>query len=227
MSALFADRQDAGRRLAARLQSLAGRSDVVVLALPRGGVPVAAEVAAALGAPLDVFVVRKLGVPGHEELAMGAVASGGVRVVNQEIVHASGVSRREFDDDTEREQREVERRERTYRGKRPFPNLRGATVLLIDDGVATGSTMMAGVLALRQHAAERIIAAAPVMAREAALALTRVADQCVYLAQPEPFFGVAMHYQDFGQTTDAEVLEILAAHSARSTDREVAHAART
>jgi len=209
MSVLFDDRYDAGRRLATRLHSLAGRPGLMVLGLPRGGVPVAGEVAAALGAPLDVFVVRKLGVPGHEELAMGAVASGGVRVVNQDVVHAAGITRRDFDEVTDMELREVQRRERAYRTERPFPDLRGATVILVDDGVATGSTMLAGVHALRQLGPAAVIVAAPVMARDAYRALERDADRCECVAVPEPFYGVGMYYQDFSQTGDEEVRSIL------------------
>jgi putative phosphoribosyl transferase len=209
MSVLFDDRYDAGRRLATRLHSLAGRPGLMVLGLPRGGVPVAGEVAAALSAPLDVFVVRKLGVPGHEELAMGAVASGGVRVVNRDVVHAAGITRRDFDEVTDKELREVQRRERAYRTERPFPDLRGATVILVDDGVATGSTMLAGVHALRELGPAEVIVAAPVMARDAFRALEREADRCECVAVPEPFYGVGMYYQDFSQTGDEEVRSIL------------------
>jgi predicted phosphoribosyltransferase len=227
MSALFHDRHDAGRQLAARLQSLTGRPGLVVLGLPRGGVPVAGEVAAALDAPLDVFVVRKIGVPGHEELAMGAVASGGVRVVNQDVVRAAGISRRHFDDATAMELREVSRRERAYRADRPFPDLRGATVILVDDGVATGSTMLAGVHALRQLGPAAVIAAAPVMAREAYLTLAAAADRCECVAVPEPFYGVGMYYRDFSQTTDEEVRGALRRFATRIPDGQAQHAGRT
>jgi predicted phosphoribosyltransferase len=209
MSALFSDRHDAGRRLAARLQPYADRPGLVVLGLPRGGVPVAGEVAAALGAPLDVFVVRKLGVPWQAEVAMGAVASGGVRVVHQDVVRAAGVTRRMFDDVTEKELQEVQRQERAYRMGRPFPDLRGATVILVDDGVATGSTMLACVHALRQLGPTAVIAAAPVMAPEAYRALGRAADGCECVAVPEPFYGVGAYYEDFSQTSDEEVRGIL------------------
>ena len=224
MSILFTDRHEAGSRLAARLAPLAGRPRPVVLGLPRGGVPVAGEVAAALGAPLDVFVVRKLGLPGHEELAMGAIASGGLRVVNQEIIREAGVSRRTFDEVTEREQRELRRRERTYRADRPFPDLRGATVILVDDGVATGSTMLAGVHALRQLGPAAIIAAAPVMSPEAHRMLSRVADGCECVAVPDPFYGVGMYYADFSQTSDEEVREILRHSTPRPADEQALHA---
>ena len=193
MTAMFKNRHDAGRQLAARMRALAGRPHLVVLGLPRGGVPVAGEVASLLDAALDVFVVRKIGVPGHEELAMGAVASGGVRVVHQDVVRELGVSRQVFDAATERELQEIKRRERAYRDGRPFPDLKGATVILVDDGVATGSTMLAGVYALRQFAPAEVIAAAPVMARDAYRTLSKAADQCVCVAMPEPFYGVGMH----------------------------------
>jgi putative phosphoribosyl transferase len=206
---LFVDRHEAGRRLAARLRHLAGRPDLIVLGLPRGGVPVGYEVALALHAPLDVFVVRKLGVPGHEELAMGAVASGGVRVVNQDVVRQVGVSRQVFDAITDEETREVARRDREYRMGRPFPPIRERTVILVDDGVATGSTMLAAVHALREFAPAAIIVAAPVMANEAMQAIARTADGVECLATPEPFFGVGAHYEDFSQTPDEEVRRLL------------------
>ncbi|HTS90110.1 MAG TPA: phosphoribosyltransferase [Gemmatimonadales bacterium] len=209
MTPLFANRREAARQLAQKLQNLSGAPHLIVLGLPRGGVPVAATVAQALGAELDVFVVRKLGVPGHEELAMGAVASGGIRVVNEETFHALGISRHTLDAVTEAESREVIRRERLYRGDRPFPDLRGATVVLVDDGVATGSTMLAGLRALREHRPAKLVAAAPVMSRQAEHDLARVADACVTVATPEPFYGVGAWYGDFTQTTDAEVLAAL------------------
>jgi predicted phosphoribosyltransferase len=209
MFALFKDRIDAGRQLARRLRKLAGQPHLLVLGLPRGGVPVAGEVARALGAPLDVFVVRKLGVPGHEEVAMGAVASGGVRVVQQDVVRAARISRQVFDDVTDRERREVERQEREFRAEEPFPDLRNTTVILVDDGVATGSTMVAGIQALRQLGASTIIAAAPVMARDAYDGLAARADGCECAVIPEPFVGVGAYYRDFSQTSDAEVRDVL------------------
>jgi predicted phosphoribosyltransferase len=226
MPALFTDRQDAGRQLAVRLRSLAGRPGLLVLGLPRGGVPVAGEVAAALDAPLEVFVVRKIGIPGHEELAMGAVASGGVRVVNQDVMRMTGVSRRDFDNVTAMELREVSRREREYLADRPFPDLRGATVILVDDGVATGSTMLAGVHALRQLGPATVIAAAPVMAREAYRTLAAAADLCECVAMPEPFYGVGAHYRDFSQTTDEEVRAVLRRLATRTLGGQVHHAGR-
>jgi putative phosphoribosyl transferase len=209
MTLPFFNRQDAGRQLADQLRDLAGRTNLIVLALPRGGVPVGAEVAEALGAPLDVFVVRKLGVPGHEEFAMGAVASGGVRVLNQETVRALRIPRHVFDAVSAGEQRELERREREYRLGRPFPDLRGTTVILVDDGVATGSTMLAAIYALREHHPGAIIAAAPVMSREAQHELMRAADRCEAVAVPELFRAVGQWYRDFEQTSDQEVRALL------------------
>lgn len=215
----YLDRIDAGRQLAARLLHLAGHEKLIVLGLPRGGVPVAAQVAALLHAPLDVFVVRKLGVPGREELAMGAVASGGLRVINSEIVMALGISDRTVDDVTEVEQRELVRRERAYRGNRPRADLAGATIVLVDDGVATGSTMLAAIRALRQERPAMLIAAAPVMSLEALASLEREADACVTLATPEPFHGVGAWYEDFSQTSDEEVITILEEAAARIAAR--------
>jgi predicted phosphoribosyltransferase len=209
MYVVFSDRQEAGRQLATRLKYLAGRPNLVVLGLPRGGVPVAAEVAKALGAPLDVFVVRKLGVPGEEELAMGAVASGGIRVINSDVVTALRISPQVLDQVTAAEQRELDRRDQAYRQGRPFPDLRNATVVLVDDGVATGSTMLAAIRALRQQGPATLVAAAPVMSVSARADLAREADACVCVATPEPFRGVGAWYRDFSQTSDAEVLGLL------------------
>jgi predicted phosphoribosyltransferase len=204
----YRDRRAAGRILGERLGALDGRSDVVVLGLPRGGVPVAWEVARRLAAPLDVFVVRKLGLPGHEELAMGAIASGGVRVLNPEVV-ASGVGRDEIEQVTAREQRELERRERLFRGDRPPLPVAGRMVILVDDGLATGSTMRAAVRALRRQDARRIIVAVPVGAASTCAELREEADEVVCLATPEPFRAVGLWYDDFSQTTDDEVRELL------------------
>jgi len=201
----FSDRHDGGRQLAGRLHNFAGRPHVVVLGLPRGGVPVAAEVAEALGAPLDVFVVRKLGVPGHEEFAMGAIASGGVRVLSPDALRILKLSREVVDAIAATEQRELDRRERDYRRGRPFPDLHCATVILVDDGVATGSTMLAAVHALRQHGPSAIIAAAPVMSESAWHLLSQAADRCEAVAIPEHFGSVGEWYEDFPQTTDEEV----------------------
>lgn len=205
---LFHDRTDAGRQLAERLTRYAGRDDVLVLALPRGGVPVGYEVAEALGAPLDVFVVRKLGVPGHEELAMGAVASGGVRVLNEPVVDRLGISAEALDRATARELRELERRERAYRGTRPPLDVRGKVVILVDDGLATGSTMRAAVAALRRLNPARVVVAVPVGARETCSDFEE-ADETICAHEPEPFYGVGMWYGDFSQTTDEEVQDLL------------------
>jgi putative phosphoribosyl transferase len=209
MTPLFVDRADAGRQLAGQLRHLAGRQNLIILGLPRGGVPVAFQVARALGGQLDVFVVRKLGVPGHEELAMGAVASGGVRVINAETVSGLGISPHSIEQVTTTERRELERRERAFRGDRPFPDLKNATVILVDDGVATGSTMLAAVRALRQQHPAFLVAAAPVMSESAQTALASEVDDCVSVATPEPFLGVGAWYDDFEQTSDAEVLGLL------------------
>ena len=207
---IFRDRTDAGRRLAERLGGYAGRPGVLVLALPRGGVPVAFEVARALGAPLDVFLVRKLGVPGHEELAMGAIATGGVRVVNEAVVRELGIGGEVIDAVAGRERAELERRERAYRGERPAPEVRGRTVILVDDGLATGSTMRAAALAVRRGEPERVVVAAPVAARATCAELRAEVEEVVCAATPEPFFGVGRWYEDFSQTTDEEVRELLA-----------------
>lgn len=212
----FTTRVDAGRQLATRLTHLAGRDKLVVLGLPRGGVPVAAEVARALGAPLDVLVVRKLGVPGREELAMGAVASGGIRVMDSEIVATFGIPQHIVDEVTVTQRRELARRERAYRGDRPRPDLAGAPVVLVDDGVATGSTMLAAIRALRQSHPAMLVVAAPVMSQQAMAALEREADTCVTLAAPEPFYGVGAWYDDFSQTSDAEVVDLLEQAAART-----------
>ena len=205
----YRDRRDAGRMLALELSAYADRADVVVLALPRGGVPVGFEVAMALGAPLDVFVVRKLGLPWHDELAMGAIASGGVRILDHELIRAAGVSVEEITRVTAVEQTELARRERLYRGDRPFPDLRGKTVLLVDDGLATGSTMLAAVEALRLEQPSRIVVAVPVGARQTCHAFRHIADEVVCAETPEPFRAVGGWYANFSQTTDEEVHDLL------------------
>jgi putative phosphoribosyl transferase len=207
----FLHRTDAGHRLAAQLGEYAGRDDVLVLGLPRGGVPVAYEVALALSVPLDVFLVRKLGVPGHEELAMGAIASGGVRVMNDRVMAAAGIDERTVSAVAAEEQRELERREAAYRGDRPPLDVRGKTVILIDDGLATGSTMRAAVLALREQEPARLVVAVPVAAAETCRDFRTEVDDIVCADTPEPFYGVGMWYEDFSQTTDEEVQELLAA----------------
>jgi putative phosphoribosyl transferase len=215
MSERFADRAHAGRELAERLGHLRG-ADALVLALPRGGVPVAAPVAAALDAPLDVFVVRKLGVPGHEELAMGALASGDVRVVNEDVMAASGVTRDEFETVARRELAELERREQLYRGDRSPLSPEGRVVVLVDDGLATGSTMRAAITALRRQRAKRIVAAVPVAPPRTCEELSQEAEEMVCVRRPEPFVAVGAWYDDFGQTTDEEVRALLEQRVARS-----------
>ncbi|HEY0858782.1 MAG TPA: phosphoribosyltransferase [Albitalea sp.] len=207
---VFQDRRQAGRTLAQRLAGYAGRADVIVLALPRGGVPVGFEVAQALRAPLDVFIVRKLGVPGHEEYAMGALASGGVRVLNHNVVHMLGISEADVDAVTRREQEELVRRERLYRGDRPPPVVRGCTVLLVDDGLATGSTMHAAVKALRRQEPARIVVAVPTGAVDTCEDLRGEADDVVCVSTPGNFRAVSQWYEDFAQTTDDEVRDLLA-----------------
>lgn len=204
----FRDRQEAGRLLAGALQDQRGR-DVLVLALPRGGVPVAYEVAAALHAPLDVLLVRKLGVPGHEELAMGAIAESGARVINDEVVTSLGIDAGTLERVTLQETRELERRRERYRGGRPAAERAGRTVLLVDDGLATGATMAAAVAAAREEGAARVVVAVPVASREAMMALRRVADECISLLVPRWFSGVGEWYEDFSQTTDDQVRALL------------------
>jgi predicted phosphoribosyltransferase len=210
MPPIFRDRRDAGRRLAAELSGYAGQSDVLVLALPRGGVPVAYEVARALHAPLDVFMVRKLGFPGYEELAMGAIATGGVRVLDEDLLRMLEIPPEAIERVTEIELSELERRERKYRGDRPPPDVRGKTVILIDDGLATGSTMRAAVAALKKEGAKKIVVAVPVAPPETCRALRAQVDEIVCAVTPEPFRAVGLWYADFSQTTDDEVRELLA-----------------
>ena len=206
---IFRDRTEAGRQLAAKLVAYAGRPDVLVLALPRGGVPVAFEVARALRAPLDIFLVRKLGLPGHEELAMGAIATGGVRVLNEDVVRALRVSGEVIDAVAAEEQQELERRERLYRGDRPPADVGGRTVVLVDDGLATGATMRAAIAALRQRGPARVVVAVPVGAPETCAEFQDEADEAVCARTPEPFYAVGLWYGDFSQTTDEEVRDLL------------------
>jgi putative phosphoribosyl transferase len=205
----FVDRTDAGRRLAARLTAYADRSDVVVLGLPRGGVPVAYEVARALHAPLDVFVVRKLGVPGHEELAMGAIATGGVRVLNDNVVGMLNIPDSIIDGVARKEGIELERRERAYRGDRPPTPVKGRTVILIDDGLATGSTMRAALAALRRQGPAKVVVAVPIGAVETCAAFESEAEETICAETPEPFYAVGAWYRDFSETTDEEVHDLL------------------
>jgi putative phosphoribosyl transferase len=210
MAQYFHDRAEAGRLLVKKLIAYANREDVVVLALPRGGVPVAFEVAKALQAPLDVFLVRKLGVPGHEELAMGAIASGGVIVRNDEVIAGLGVPSFIFDTVVAREQQELERREHLYRGDQPLPDLHDCTTILVDDGLATGATMRAAVAALRQHQPAHSVVAVPIAAPDTCEALRADVDEVVCAMTPEPFYAVGFWYEHFSQTTDDEVRDLLA-----------------
>jgi putative phosphoribosyl transferase len=206
---IFKDRADAGRQLAARLRRYADRGDVLVLALPRGGVPVAYEVAKELKAPLDVFLVRKLGVPGHEELAMGAIASNGVRVINEELVNYLGIPDEVIDAIASVEQRELERRELAYRDNRPPPDVKDRVVILIDDGLATGSTMRAAAASLRLQKPRRIVVAVPVSSPETCNEFRSEVDEIVCAFTPENLQGVGLWYEDFSQTSDDEVRELL------------------
>jgi predicted phosphoribosyltransferase len=206
----FHDRHDAGRRLAVALASYAAETDVLILALPRGGVPVAYEVARALWAPLDVFLVRKLGVPAHEELAMGAIASGGIRVLNDDIVSALRLDAATIDAAAEREERLLQERERRYRDAQPRPQIQGRVVILIDDGLATGATMRAAIEAIRQQSPSRLIVAVPVAPPETCDAIRAQVDETVCALTPRFFYGVGMWYEDFSETTDEEVSELLA-----------------
>jgi putative phosphoribosyl transferase len=205
---IFQNRAEAGRFLADQLEAYAGRTDVVVLGLPRGGIPVAFAVAGRLQTPLHAFLVRKLGVPGHEELAMGAIANGGVCFLNTPLIETLGIARRTIDEVVARERRELERLERACRAGR-LPELRDRVVILIDDGLATGASMRAAVIAARQHHPARIIVAAPVAARETCREFGRTVDEVVCVQTPERFEGVGQWYEDFSQTTDEEVRELL------------------
>jgi putative phosphoribosyl transferase len=205
----FRDRSQAGRTLAESLSWLAGRDDLLVLGLPRGGVPVAYEVARALDAPLDVFVVRKLGLPGHEELAMGAIASGGVRVLNEPLIRELGVRDDELERVTAAEAEELERRERAYRGDRAPIDVTGRTVVLVDDGLATGATMRAAALAVREEGAASVVVAVPVASAQTCDEFREVVDHVVCALTPEPFYAVGLWYEDFSPTSDEEVRELL------------------
>ena len=209
MARTFRDRIDAGRLLATKLMEYAGQSDVLVLGLPRGGVPVAYEVARALEAPLDVYLVRKLGVPGHRELAMGAIASGGVRVLNEPLVRQLGIPASAIEDITLAEQQELARREAAYRGDQPASDVRGRTVILVDDGLATGASMRAAIAALRKQAPARIVIGVPVAAPSVCQEFRAEADDVVCAATPEPFVAVGLWYEDFSPTTDDEVRSLL------------------
>jgi predicted phosphoribosyltransferase len=212
----FLNRREAGIELAEKLSHFAGRQDVVVLGLARGGVPVAYEIARALHVPLDVFVVRKLGAPGHEEFAIGAIATGGIRVLNREAIQLLGITSSTIERVTMLEQQELERREKMYRGDRGAANIKGRTVIVVDDGLATGATMQAAITALRRQGPAAIIVAAPVVATDTCRYLRTVADGCEYVQAPEPFYGVGLWYADFSPTSDREVQSLLEA-AARST----------
>jgi putative phosphoribosyl transferase len=205
----FRNRAEAGRALARALSRYAGRDDVVVLALPRGGVPVGYEVAKELGAPLDVFLVRKLGVPGHEELAMGAIASGGVLVLDERVLRWLGISEDQIQKTLARELEELRRREAAYRHGRSLPDLKGKTVILVDDGLATGASMQAAARAVRRHEPARIVIAVPVASRATCDQFRDEVDEVVCAVTPEPFYAVGNWYEDFSQTTDDEVRELL------------------
>ncbi len=216
METTFPNRAEAGRRLAEKLEQYAGRDDVIVLGLPRGGVPVAYQVAQRLGVPLDVFIVRKLGVPGFEELALGAIASGGVRVLNDDVVRALPNANELVESVTARETAELQRREQAYRDGRPRPELRGRVVILVDDGLATGATMRAAVAALRQLGAAKIVVAVPVGAADTCRELEEEVDETVCAMAPEWFQAVGQFYEDFSQTSDDEVRELLARAAQRN-----------
>ncbi len=218
---VFRDRRHGGRELAQVLAAYADRPDVIVLALPRGGVPVGFEVAEALRAPLDVFLVRKLGVPGHEEYAMGAIASGGVRVLNNDVVRSLRIRDADVEAVVRSEEHELERREHLYRDSRPPPDVHGRTVILVDDGLATGSSMLAAVKALRAQRPERIVVAVPTASAETCEQLRGHADEVVCASTPEPFRAVGLWYDDFSQTSDEEVRELLAQARRDATQKVV------
>lgn len=209
------DRASAGAALAGRLQKYAGRDDVIVLALPRGGVPVAAVIARALDAPLDLMLVRKLGTPGQEELAMGAIATGGVRIMNEDVVNALNISDQAIEAEAAREQQELEHRQRLYRGDRPLMDFTDKCLLLVDDGIATGATMRVAIEALRRQGPARIIVVTPVAPPDTVTVLAREADEVICLETPEPFIAISRWYRRFDQTGDAEVQDLLAEAWAR------------
>lgn len=209
----FRNRTEAGQLLAVRLRSYANRADALVLGLPRGGVPVAYEVAKALNVPLDICLVRKLGVPAHKELAMGAIASDGVRVLNYDIVSWLGISSKTVDDVAAREWKELQRRDRTYRGDRPRPEIRDRTVIVVDDGIATGATMKAAIAVLQQQQPAHLIVAIPVAPPQICTELSREVDSVVCLITPQDFYAIGVWYEDFSQTTDDTVRELLTKYS--------------
>jgi putative phosphoribosyl transferase len=213
MTSKFRNRAEAGKLLARQLTTYANCKDVLVLGLPRGGVPVAFEIAKSLNAPLDICLVRKLGVPNHEELAMGAIASGGVRVLNYDVVNSLGIDNQTIDEVTAKELRELQRRDRAYRGDRPLPEIKNRTVILVDDGIATGSTMRAAIAILLPQRPQRLIVAVPVAPPSTGEELQAEVDEIVCLVMPESLHAIGLWYEDFSQTTDAEVRELLARQS--------------
>jgi putative phosphoribosyl transferase len=221
---IFANRTQAGRELASHLRNYANRNDVVVLGTPRGGLPVAFEVAKALNLPLDVFVLRKLGVPGHEELAFGAIASGGVRILDPDTIRALRLTRVDIERVTRAEKRELQRREIAYRGGRPPLNVNGVTVILVDDGIATGSSMRAAIRALRQMKPSALVIATPVAPRSTCSRLRPEVDDLICLEMPEPFYGVGRFYDDFSQVPDEEVTELLDRASRQHVEQPYDHA---
>jgi len=207
---IFQNRTEAGQILASKLTKYLNQVNTLILALPRGGVPVGYEIGKELGLPVDIFVVRKLGVPGHEELAMGAIASGGVRHINRDVVDQLRIDSETIEAASRREQKEIERREELYRGQRPPVDVRDKTVILVDDGLATGSTMRAAIAALRQHRPARIVVAVPAAAPQTCSEIAAEVDEIICAATPEPFYAVGQWYREFAQTTDEEVRELLA-----------------
>ncbi|MDJ0675424.1 MAG: phosphoribosyltransferase [Calothrix sp. MO_167.B42] len=209
MTFKFSNRTEAGKMLAQKLTAYTNRKDVLVLALPRGGVPVGSEVAKALNAPLDVCIVRKLGVPGHKELAMGAIANGGVRILNYDVVGWLNISSATIEKVAAHELRELQRRDRVYRGDRSPPNVRNNTIILVDDGIATGSTIRAAIAILQQQKPQRIVVATPVAPLSVCRELQALVDEVVCLSMPEPFYAIGLWYENFNQTTDAQVRQLL------------------
>ncbi|MBD2494549.1 phosphoribosyltransferase [Nostoc sp. FACHB-280] len=210
MTSKFRDRSDAGKMLAKKLTAYTNHPDLLVLGLPRGGVPVAYEIATSLNAPLDICLVRKLGVPSHEELAMGAIAAGGVRVLNYDVINNLGIDISTIDKVATQELRELQRRDRAYRGERPLPNIKNRTVILVDDGIATGSTMRAAIAVVKQQQPQRLIVAVPIAAPITCEELQAEVDEIVCLVMPESLYAIGLWYEDFSQTTDAEVRHLLA-----------------
>ncbi|MBE9005282.1 phosphoribosyltransferase [Fortiea sp. LEGE XX443] len=218
MTNKFRDRQAAGKMLAKRLTAYANRQDLLVLGLPRGGVPVAFEIAKSLNAPLDICLVRKLGVPDHEELAMGAIASGGVRVLNYDVVNSLGIDRQTIDEVAAKELQELQRRDRAYRGDKLPPKIKNRTVILVDDGIATGSTISAAIAIVQQQQPQYLIVAVPVAPPITCEQLQAEVDEVVCLVTPEPFYAIGLWYEDFSQTTDTEVRNLLARQSVMNTN---------